>query len=313
MPTDIDAAVAEAVLAPSSHNTQPWLFERADGRVRLYADRTRALPVNDPEDRELTISCGAALFTLRVAAAGQGSGTRVTLLPDGEASDLLAEVVFEGAPEAELAALAPAIGARHTHRGEFDEAPVGAATVAALADAAAAEGAALEQVADYSRRAALADLVSEGDAAQWADARWRRELAMWMHPRRAGDGLSMPGAAVPMARFAVRHFDMGARIGAQDAEFARAAPAVVVLGTPGDAERDWLVAGMALARVLLVAAGAGIQAGYLNQPLQVAALRMKLKMLAEGAGMPQAVLRLGHPKGEPSAAPRRAVSEVLIP
>jgi hypothetical protein len=29
--------------------------------------------------------------------------------------------------------------------------------------------------------------------------------------------------------------------------------------------------------------------------------------------MPQVVLRLGHPKGDPSAAPRRAVSEVLIP
>jgi hypothetical protein len=33
-------------------------------RVPL-ADRTRALPVTDPEDRELTISCGCALFNLR--------------------------------------------------------------------------------------------------------------------------------------------------------------------------------------------------------------------------------------------------------
>ena len=57
----------DAVLAPSGHNTQPWLF-RVDGdAVDLYADRTQALPVVDPEDRELTISCGAALFNLRVA------------------------------------------------------------------------------------------------------------------------------------------------------------------------------------------------------------------------------------------------------
>ena len=34
--------------------------------VELLADRTRALPVNDPQDRELTISCGCALFNLRV-------------------------------------------------------------------------------------------------------------------------------------------------------------------------------------------------------------------------------------------------------
>lgn len=223
MPIDIDAAVAQAVRAPSSHNTQPWLFERADGGLRLYADRTRALPVNDPEDRELTMSCGAALMTLRVAAAAQGAGTEVTLLPEGEDSDLLATVAFGGAADPARAALAPAIAARHTHRGDFAAASVDAEIVERLEAAAEAEGAHLAPVDSDSLRAALADLVAEGDATQWADPRWRRELAMWMHPRRMGDGLAMPGAAVPVARFAVRHFDMGDRIGAQDAERARRA------------------------------------------------------------------------------------------
>ncbi|MEM7595840.1 MAG: nitroreductase family protein [Cyanobacteria bacterium P01_A01_bin.83] len=56
-----------AVFAPSSHNTQPWKFEIKEDVVKLYADKTRALPVADPDYRELTISCGAALFHLRIA------------------------------------------------------------------------------------------------------------------------------------------------------------------------------------------------------------------------------------------------------
>ncbi|WP_205208599.1 hypothetical protein [Arenimonas caeni] len=68
----IEDLIARAVLAPSSHNTQPWLFRPGEGHVELLADRTRALPVNDPDDRELVISCGAALLTLRAAAAGAG-------------------------------------------------------------------------------------------------------------------------------------------------------------------------------------------------------------------------------------------------
>src|SRR6056297_3546023 len=76
--------IARAILAPSSHNTQPWLFEIAGDRIRLIADRTRALPVNDPEDRELAISCGCALFNLRAAAAEDGLGAAVSLLPDPE-------------------------------------------------------------------------------------------------------------------------------------------------------------------------------------------------------------------------------------
>ena len=42
-----------AILAPSSHNTQPWRLALSDNRIELYADRARRLPVIDPEDREL--------------------------------------------------------------------------------------------------------------------------------------------------------------------------------------------------------------------------------------------------------------------
>lgn len=73
----IRSMLEAAVRAPSSHNTQPWLFAvRPDG-IALYADRTRALPVNDPHDRELTVSCGAALLQLRVAAAAAGRAVEV--------------------------------------------------------------------------------------------------------------------------------------------------------------------------------------------------------------------------------------------
>src|SRR5512133_3479106 len=38
-----------AVLAPSRHNTQPWLFEIEGDEVRLYADASRALHTTDPD------------------------------------------------------------------------------------------------------------------------------------------------------------------------------------------------------------------------------------------------------------------------
>lgn len=84
--------VRKAVLAPSSHNTQPWLFQVAKSDIDLLADRTRALPVNDPEDRELTISCGCALMNLRVAAAHRRFRIEVQLVPDARELDWLARV-----------------------------------------------------------------------------------------------------------------------------------------------------------------------------------------------------------------------------
>ena len=56
-----------AVLAPSRLNTQPWLFSVTSREISLYADRRRGLAVADPDDRELTMACGAALDHLKVA------------------------------------------------------------------------------------------------------------------------------------------------------------------------------------------------------------------------------------------------------
>src|SRR5512142_3516001 len=64
-----------AVLAPSRHNTQPWLFEIEGDEVRLYADGSRALHATDPDGRELLMACGAALTNLTLAAAHFGHAT----------------------------------------------------------------------------------------------------------------------------------------------------------------------------------------------------------------------------------------------
>ena len=71
-----------AVLAPSSHNSQPWRFEVVDGALNLYADRARALPVVDPDDRELVISCGAAPGLIQFALRPVGTDPITERAPD---------------------------------------------------------------------------------------------------------------------------------------------------------------------------------------------------------------------------------------
>lgn len=158
--------VTAATLAPSSHNTQPWRFRVLEHAIELVADRTRALPVNDPDDRELTISCGAALFNLRVAAAHTGLTADVALWPDNDEADCVARVRLlpaGGAAPAE-AVLHPALVNRRTYRRRFADRGIETATVQRLTDAAAAEGARLVTILDDKRRRAVAGLVSEGDA-----------------------------------------------------------------------------------------------------------------------------------------------------
>lgn len=305
--------IEQAVRAPSSHNTQPWRFRVNEDAIDLLADRTRALPVNDPYDRELTISCGAALMNLRVAAAHADLRVSVEAFPSAEEPDWLARVALVGRSGASAAeaGLFGSIARRRTYRKRFADRPLDADTLRQLAEAASAERARLRAIDAESDRHAVADLVSAGDARQWANPSWRRELAAWMHARRRGDGLAVPGLAVPVAQLVVRTFDMGGGIGAKDRELAEASPLLAVLETTGDEAPDWLAAGQALERVLLTACQLGLQASYLNQPIQEAALRPRLREIVGSTGFPQVLLRFGYPAEDVPAAPRREVADVI--
>ncbi len=303
--------VQRAALAPSSHNTQPWRFRVSATAIELRADRTRALPVNDPFDRELVISCGAAVLSLRIAIAAAGWAARVHLLPVAGDDDCLARVeVGTDPPDSELAVLASFLKRRRTYRKVFKPQAVANDAVAAITTAASVEGAALLTLDDAQRELA-ASLVAEGDRIQWHDPRWRRELALWMHPRRDGDGLSVPTLAAPIAQAVVRTFDMGQGVAAKDRDLLLGSPWLTVLATPTDDPANWLRAGQALQRALLVGCRHGLQASYLNQPVEVAPLRERLRSGLGTTSYPQLLLRWGYPSDDVPPAPRRHVDAVI--
>ena len=128
---DIDRLIDAAKVAPSVLNTQPWLFQIvANDRIDLHSNRSRWLPDIDPKGRELVISCGAALFNLRLAVRTAGHDLVVWLKPDGKTPpDLLASVEIVTArvhpPTVTEQRLYEAIPFRHTNRRPFAEKLVG--------------------------------------------------------------------------------------------------------------------------------------------------------------------------------------------
>lgn len=311
-----------AVLAPSSHNTQPWRFRVAAGAVELYADRTRALPVVDPSDREMMISCGAALYHLRLALRRFGWADEVASFPDPDDPDLVA-IVRPGAPREpypDEVRLFDAITRRHTHRGDFARRAVPAFAAAGLAEAADAEGGWLARVEEWETRAAIADLARQGDRVQFADPDFRGELAGWIRPNgsAAPDGMpgyafGIPDAVSPFAPAAVSALNLGAIWGGRSRQAVENAPLLAVLGTDRNDRTAWIAAGQALARVLLCARARGIYASFLNQPCEVPLLRLRLREVLKTEGWPQLVLRLGYPHADPRPTPRRPLDEVISP
>src|SRR4051794_25016540 len=197
--TALRRAAVRATLAPSVHNTQPWRLHLRPGELRIHADRARHLAVLDPTMRQLTISCGCALFNARVSLASDHIPVDLTRFPDPGQPDLLASLVSvdeASGDEPELAALDRVLELRQTNRRRFADTDVPESILELLEQAAVAEHAELFVIRHPEQRIAVAALSQHADSIENLNPAYRAELRAWTTNDQARrDGV--PGTAVP--------------------------------------------------------------------------------------------------------------------
>jgi hypothetical protein len=293
-----------AVWAPSVHNTQPWRFTASGRQLRLYADADRQLRVADPDGREMMISCGAALFTARLALRSLGYLPETQVLPDPGQPLLIARVSWgQRAARTEFEQrLFGHVRRRRTHRGGFDPVPLPRGLLATLRDGAARHGAMLRIVADDGRRAALAEAVQAAERIQRSDSARVRELTRWAPAPGSARADGVPPTSYPARAehtspdFPGRDFAHGHGWGLPPLSTTtpfRSAGVVGLLTTAGDRPPDWISAGQALQRILLTASTFGIAAALHTQPLEVGWLRESIRTHLSDGAYPQLILRFG--------------------
>jgi hypothetical protein len=315
--------VAEAVWAPSVHNTQPWLFLADGQQISLYADAGRALPVADPDGREMLISCGAALFSVRLALRTLGYVPETFVLPDPAQPTLVARVSWrQRAPVSEVERrLAGQVRRRRTHRDAFDAEPLPHDTLAALRGSAARHGATLRIMADDGRRATLAAAVQTAEHHLRLDGERVRELARWAPAPDSARRDGVPATSYParaehtVPYFPGRDFAHGHGWGVptlSSARAPRAAGVAALLTTAGDRPADWVNAGQALQRILLTASICGAAVAIHSQPAELPWLRELIRTQLSDGAYPHLALRIGMVI-QAAVSLRRDPDEVLLP
>lgn len=314
------ACVIWAVLAPSPHNTQPWLWQVTPEAIELRADRSRLLKVNDPAGRKLVISCGCALQNLVVALRAFRIQHEVDALPDSGDPDLLARVRLtagRGPKDPSAVALLPAIRQRRTNRFPFTHEVVPPEVLEKMAADAGQFGVKFTQVIDEARPA-VAELVATADTEELADPLFRAELADWIRPKgtRRGDGmpadlLGVRGASAVLASMAVRRLKISERESHRDQMLIENAPTLVAVGSKTDTKSDWLSTGRALTMITSRLGRNNLAHCYLGQACEIPPLRAKLANVVHLKN-PHMVIRAGRPTVKPHESPRRPVAEVLI-
>jgi hypothetical protein len=304
------------VLAPSTHNTQPWIFRIRDDGVDVFADFSRRLLIADRDDRELLMSVGAAIMNFRVAAARFGYETTVRYEATRAETRPVARIIVREtcAPDRSLAWLLPAISRRHTNRAPFDDQPVDVDVLQRI----------LDLVDDYAEtlrvilprdRTRVADLIEAADRTQMARPAFREELADWIRPH-AADGLTADAVGLPRAldgaaAWLVRNIATGSWRAQRDRELLEHST-FLLLVTAGDDRVSLVRAGEVLERLLLTLTLLGLQYSFLNQAVEVDALRQQLRDLAGTRTPAQLLLRVGCALARSDATARRPVEAVIV-
>jgi hypothetical protein len=278
-----------AVLAPNSHNKQPWIADLSvEGEIGLSMDTDRLLPKTDPFNRQMMMGLGTFLELLVQAAAVRGHRADIVLFPEGvpgEHIDSRRMVTVRLIPDANVTVdpLFAAVPDRRTDRRAYDLGQtVTSDEIAALIAAAAPFPLRAGVETDAARVARIRDI---------ANRAWRHEiltertLMESMEVLRVGtaeidrhrDGLVIDDPMVVMLeRFGL--FDRttppapdSMAITAQLDDFAAitaATPAYLWIVTEGNSRAQQIEAGRAYVRMNLAGTALGLSMHPNQQSLQ---------------------------------------------
>ncbi len=302
-----------ATLAPNGHNAQPWLFKASAQRIDILPDFTRRTPVVDPDDHHLFISLGCAAENLALASAARGRPG--TLAFDTAANGSIAFDFAAGPPDAN--ALFDAVPQRQSTRADYDGRPVSATDLRTLSAAAVMPGVDLVLLTDRPQIDRVRDLIVSGNDTQMADAAFMRELKSWLrfNPRQAaaaGDGLysAVSGSPTLPSWLGPRALDLFLTAKSESEKYARqlrSSSGLAVFVAAMDDREHWVQVGRSCQRFALQATALGLKHAFVNQPVEVPALRPQLSALVGMRGRrPDIVMRFGYGVNLPFSARRPA-------
>lgn len=312
-----------AVLAPNSHNSQPWKFivDAPENTIRVCVDGEYILAASDKVCRQAQISIGCALENLLVAADAYGLGfeieyaERMCAYPDSVA------VIRFVVPDGLVSAIKPepfeAMRQRRMNRGKYDPTRRLPEFLIREADSTCRElGLTLDVIQDTATRFVIADIQYSADKAVLMLNGFRKELANFLLPNDTVSFRGMPGNTFGLNdTMAIRIHEELQKTGSFDPDLAfgfaasgrdgiKSAPALFVISVPEDIPVWRIKSGRALEKVALCAQKLGLGAAVHAAMVEVEMFNKLLKLRLRRKERPSVIVRIGYAMEERPHAPR---------
>lgn len=296
------------VKAPSSHNSQPWLFFREVDGILIKPDLSKSLPATDPDNRELYISLGCAVETTIIAAGFYGYESVIKI--NNTDSEPSVKILMQKSERAFSSDLFPYINARQTTRNLYTQQKIAEPDIATINELKCEDGVQIQVFTTNNDIERFAPLITTANAIQMSSPQYSKELIQWMRFSRKeamqkGDGLFTSCIGVPstgrlLGSFVLKNFYPAESENKRLIKQLKHSSAIALFYSEEDDVEHWIKTGMTFQRFALTIQKMGLNHSYLNTPCQIESTRRSLMSeLNLKEKKPQLLIRLGYSEKMP--------------
>lgn len=314
----IKFVLSYAILAPSTHNSQPWLFKIGEDSVKIYYDKNLKLPEADPKGRDLYISMGCMLENLLIAASYFGiyKGIRIQLR-----DNFIGEIFFqnEERPNIEVGWLIDAIPVRINARGLFENRSLPENISGELARLNGDGRIKIDFVTDKRKINELSSLTAAGLRLAYKKPSFRKEMSRWMHNNLSAKKYGLPGYSLRMPFLLsfiiptlVKFFDISPLLAMLNYRSMSSVPFVSVLSSDESNPEIWLAIGRLAERQMLYLNSQGIRTSVFVASIEINSLYKKVQEVLDSRLTPQFLFCAGYMKVIQKHSPRQTANEKIL-
>lgn len=329
-----------SLLAPSSHNSQPWRYKINSNKklIEVFLDRSLVLPESDPEGKEAVISMGCAIEYIVITAGNFGLKASVgleklsksDLLPSKKSVLVkLGSVSFKKLSGTKELVDTKSILSRKSTRAEFDKLkPLPTKVIKQMELSTKKLSCSLLAITSNTDKLRFSEMQGQADGFVGNNPKFAKELGEWIIENNTDSYNGMPGATFGMRDDAAKrlHLSLLGKIKLEPEDMMKFghgtkflmehSSLIGVVSGKSDSVESWLNVGRALARNLLILESNKIQASIHAGVVEVPLIRKIFASTFKVRGCPLTVFRAGYVKRKQDAlwphAPRLPIEKVLI-
>jgi hypothetical protein len=317
--TQIHFVLALAILAPSTHNSQPWLFKISGEICEVYADRTIKLPQSDPTGRDLFISLGCLAEQINLVGRYYGLNPDIKFLNKSFDGPIFSVSFSKQNKDLNLQKNIETILTRINVRGLFNKKELPENIIQSLKNIYSDQFVESAILVGYDKTKSFGKITAAAISQAHCNNQFRNELSQWMRHSLTkklnglvGYNLRIPFILSFIFPPLIRIMNLGFIFSKLNYQAIASAPAVCILTTQNDDPISWWQVGRRFQAMNLYLNSQDIRTSIYVGSIEIGNHRQSVQNLIQTSRLPQFSFVIGYMSGKFPHSPRQPLSLKLL-